>query len=100
MNFLSGDAVPGKRKVNEKTLGVRPEHLTIGGKEAIKFSGTVDLVERLGDIGYAYVTLVSGHAITAEVRGEIGLEPGKKATFSADPRHVHWFDGDGQRLAA
>jgi ABC-type sugar transport system ATPase subunit len=101
MNFLPASAVPGVRKANDRaTLGVRPEHLSIGGEEAITFSGTVDLIERLGDIGYAYVTLDSGHAITAEIRGDTGLTTGKKTALSADARHIHWFDAEGNRLAA
>jgi ABC-type sugar transport system ATPase subunit len=100
MNFLPSDAVPGKHKANEKTLGIRPEHLSIGDKNAIKFTGTVDLIERLGDIGYAYVTLDSGHAIIAEIRGDTGLATGDMTRLSADQRHVHWFDAEGNRLEA
>jgi ABC-type sugar transport system ATPase subunit len=100
MNFLPADAAPkAARRDGAVTIGVRPEHLSVEGKGGIRFTGTVDLVERLGDIGYAYVKLDSGQSVTAEIRGDPGLDAGSRTALSVDPDHIHWFDTDGVALA-
>ena len=85
----SGDAV---------TLGCRPEHMTLGGNGALKLKGTVDIIERLGESGFAHVRLPSGQSIIAEVRGDPGTSSGKATSVSLDAGHLHIFDAQGQRL--
>jgi ABC-type sugar transport system ATPase subunit len=80
------------------TIGIRPEHLKVEERGALKLKGTVDLIERLGETGYAYVTGVSAKPFIAEVRGDIARKPGQSITLSADPEHVHLFDGEGRRI--
>jgi ABC-type sugar transport system ATPase subunit len=80
------------------TIGIRPEHLHVEGAGALKLRGTVDLVERLGETGYAYVTGGDGKPLTAEVRGDISRKPGEVITLSAEARHVHLFDSEGRRV--
>ena len=47
----SGDAV---------TLGCRPEHMTLDSSGALKLQGTIDIIERLGESGFAHVRLACG----------------------------------------
>jgi ABC-type sugar transport system ATPase subunit len=90
---------------DQVTLGLRPEHLkvTTGGNSAgqpgsITLSGAVDLIERLGDIGYAHIRLGdgSGAPLVAEVRGTTPLDVGDTCGISADSEHLHLFDADGR----
>ena len=85
----SGDAV---------TLGCRPEHMTLDSSSALKLKGTIDIIERLGESGFAHVRLPAGQTIIAEVRGDPGTSSGKATSVSLDAGHIHIFDKQGQRL--
>jgi ABC-type sugar transport system ATPase subunit len=85
----SGDAI---------TLGCRPEHMTLGSNGALKLSGTVDIIERLGEAGFAHVRLTTGQSIIAEVRGDPRTSSGNAASIGLDANHLHIFDARGQRL--
>ena len=80
------------------TIGVRPEHLAVEGGGALKLRGNIDLIERLGETGYAHVATAHGSSLIAEVRGDIARRPGEAVVLSADPEHVHLFDGEGIRV--
>jgi multiple sugar transport system ATP-binding protein len=80
------------------TLGCRPEHITLGGGGILKLNGTVDIIERLGESGFAHVRLASGQTIIAEVRGDPGTSSGQTASLTLDPGHLHIFNAEGQRL--
>ena len=116
MNFLSGTVVDGcldlgaagklalptrssARNGDRLTLGVRPEHLRLGGSDGLVLNATVDLIERLGETGFAHLRLATGHMVIAEVRGEPGFRAGDNAILSVDPAQIHVFDADGNRLA-
>ncbi|WP_373505295.1 ABC transporter ATP-binding protein [Aestuariivirga sp.] len=116
MNFLSGTvgdgcldlgaagklALPSRSSVrsgDRLTLGVRPEHLRLGGSGGLVLNATVDLIERLGETGFAHLRLATGHVVIAEVRGEPSFRTGDNAIISLDPEQVHLFGADGNRLA-
>ncbi|MDR3531766.1 MAG: sn-glycerol-3-phosphate ABC transporter ATP-binding protein UgpC, partial [Rhodopila sp.] len=112
MNFLPGrlvndghavqlDAGPlirldGRRGGDAVTLGIRPEHLTLGGEG---LTLTVDLIEPLGS-----ETLVHGRvvgrdddAIVVKIPGAV--MPAESVTVSVQPEHAHIFDGGtGRRI--
>jgi ABC-type sugar transport system ATPase subunit len=89
----------GVKKGHKVTLGVRPEHLDLSDKGDLKLEGRIDIVERLGETGYAHVSTGSGKPIIAEVRGGKTGEPGQAVTLSATLGHTHLFDEAGQRIA-
>jgi ABC-type sugar transport system ATPase subunit len=78
------------------TLGFRPEHCLIG-KSGIP--AKVDLVERLGETGYVHARTTDGSAILAEVKGDPGLSQGDDVKIAPVADHLHFFDGEGVRLA-
>ena len=80
------------------TLGCRPEHMTLGGAGTFRLRGTIDIIERLGESGFAHVRVASGQTVIAEVRGDPGTSSGQAATLSFDADHLHLFNADGQRL--
>ena len=93
-------SIPAACKAGDSvTLGCRPEHMTLGGTGNLAFSGTVDIIERLGETGFAHLRLASGQTIVAEVRGDPGTTTGATASVSLDAGHLHLFGADGTRLA-
>jgi ABC-type sugar transport system ATPase subunit len=80
------------------TLGFRPEHMTLGGTGKFALTGIIDIIERLGESGFAHVRLPSGQTIVAEVRGDPHTSSGQSAKLTFDADNLHIFDAEGQRL--
>ena len=80
------------------TIGVRPEHLSVGAIGAFAAKGSVELVERLGESSYAYVRRGDGQMLIAETRGRQTPIPGETISLGADLSDVHVFDENGRRL--
>ena len=90
--------LPSACKPGDKvTLGCRPEHMTLGGTGMLKLNGTIDLIERLGESGFAHVRLPSGQSLVIEVRGDPGFHSGDAVTISLEAKHLHLFDALGHR---
>ena len=85
----TGDAV---------TLGFRPEHATLGGTGTYVLAGVVDIIERLGESGFAHVRLSSGQTVIAEVRGDPRTSSGQSAKLTFNAGNLHIFNAEGQRL--
>ncbi len=88
-------AKPGDRI----SLGIRPEHMMLDGTSGPRLAATADLIERLGETGYAYLRLASGQTVMTEIRGDPAHTSGDAVTVALDPRHIHLFGETGQRLA-
>ncbi len=116
MNFLSGTVKPGAgldlgadgrldvalgaplAEGEKVTLGIRPEHLKVVAGPGPGLAATVDLVERLGETGFAHLRLAGGQVVIAEIRGETGLRTGDAAHLLPEARHIHLFDQAGRRI--
>ena len=85
-------------KDDKVTLGCRPEHMKIGGDPDLNLRGTVDIIERLGETGFAHVRLTSGQTVIVEVRGDPGIRSGDATSVSLDRDHLHIFDLNGHRV--
>jgi len=122
-----GGAAAGGRSL---VVGVRPEHFEDATLEAVaerpglRFTVTVDVLERLGSDSYAYFTVEGGRARTAELdelahdAGTAGLSSGAEQVVARldaasraregertelwlDTRQLHLFDpGTGRSLDA
>jgi len=91
--------LPAVCKPGDKvTLGCRPEHMTLSGSGKLRLSGAVDIIERLGESGFAHIRLPSGQTVIVEVRGDPKVGNGA-AAISLDAAHLHLFDSGGKRLA-
>ncbi len=84
MNFLA--------RADGHTLGIRPEHITLGPDG---LPARVDVAEHLGSESYLYLTAESGEAITIRAGADTQAKPGDRVHAAFDPRHVHLFDHDG-----
>ena len=90
---------PSAKTGSELTLGIRPEHTRLGGKDGPALSATVDLVERLGETGFVHLRLDTGSMMICEIRGDPGHQIGERVRVALDPANLHIFDARGQRLA-
>jgi ABC-type sugar transport system ATPase subunit len=94
------DAAAGLKESDAISIGIRPEHLSLGGQGPVRIEGVLDLVERLGETGYAYVKLPSGTTATAEVKGDVAAQTGSTVALTAGREQVHVFDAAGQAVRA
>ncbi len=77
------------------TLGIRPEHLTIGTGSSIQVPVRVELVEHLGADVLLHTRLSeAGPLITARLPSGTGLPSGKSLVLSADPDAVRLFSNE------
>jgi multiple sugar transport system ATP-binding protein len=88
----------GRAKPGDKvTVGVRPEHLTIGPREgASELPGDVVLVEHLGEQTLVYVKAPSSaELVTVRVNGISRAKKNEPITLSAPHSSFYLFDADG-----
>ncbi len=108
-SVLLGDwPIPLPREVTslgaEVVIGVRPEHLEVGGPGAGGgFQMEVDVVEELGADAYLYGRIVvSGdavdEAVVARADGRRPPQRGSRVWLHPEPGHVHFFGADGRRI--
>jgi multiple sugar transport system ATP-binding protein len=80
------------------TVGVRPEHVALGGGE---FSIEImpRIIEHLGIHTIVYADLASGEQFTSLFEGDTDASEGKPMRLGWSPSHVHLFDKDGIAVA-
>ncbi|MBV1775319.1 sn-glycerol-3-phosphate ABC transporter ATP-binding protein UgpC [Burkholderiaceae bacterium DAT-1] len=77
------------------TLGVRPEHFTVGG-EGNALKATVSFVELLGGMTHAYCDFVGAEeALTCEFHGRTSVRQGDALTLGFSEAAAYLFDADG-----
>ncbi len=79
-------------------LGVRPEHLTlVEPGDAAAFTGTVRIVEHLGNSTLVYVATPAGELIV-EGEGDLKMKSGEPVGLTLSEAHAHLFRADGVTL--
>jgi len=118
MNLVAGEIVPGEEaarfrctafevalplrfksaRAGAATLGVRPEHVMLGGPGGIELP--VRLVEPLGRDTLIYFDAASQRAFIAvsEGLGRTDIPIGAALALSLAPDRVYLFDADGRRM--
>ncbi|TPM94859.1 sn-glycerol-3-phosphate ABC transporter ATP-binding protein UgpC [Mesorhizobium sp. B2-1-3A] len=95
-------AEPGRLSKGEAvSIGIRPENLRIAeGKVAEPaFTGTVDLVEHLGEVQILYVDLPGvSEKFLVKVDGESSIARSQSVDFTARRRDIHVFDAAGNAI--
>jgi ABC-type sugar transport system ATPase subunit len=89
----AGGLIPGA----DVTVGIRPEHLAIGGDGGWPLA--VEVVEQLGGASYVHGRLPGGERITVAETGQTPLRSGETALATPLPGRVHVFRADGGEAA-
>jgi ABC-type sugar transport system ATPase subunit len=79
------------------TVGVRPEHLTIGDSD-VTASGNVILTEYLGSDLFVHVALPSGKTMLVQAAGNARHRIGDTVTIGMRSADAHFFGADGRRI--
>ncbi|WP_352539840.1 ABC transporter ATP-binding protein [Mesorhizobium sp. M0018] len=93
MNFVDG----AKLGETAKTIGVRPEHLTVDPKSGA-WKGTVVHAEHLGADTNLYLDCEKAGLITVRIFGVYNAEPGATLYATPDPAKTYRFGADGKVL--
>lgn len=80
------------------TVGLRAEHILddLSGSEV--FSGTVNIVEHLGEANFIYLTLQNGQELVVRGNGEKTVHIGETLGVSTRSRAFHVFDAEGRAM--
>jgi multiple sugar transport system ATP-binding protein len=80
------------------TLGVRPEHIELGGKGLGTVKGIVRAAEYLGSETMFYATLADGSDFAVKAGGLASDKAGDTLNLALPPGACHLFDGDGKTI--
>ena len=94
MNFIDG----AKLGETAKTIGVRPEHLTVDANSGV-WKGTVVHAEHLGADTNLYLDCEKAGLITVRIFGVYNAEAGATLFVTPDPAKTYRFGADGKTLA-
>ena len=105
MNFFAAaDVTPdaaatlGRAVTAADMLGMRPEHLTMGGQAVVQ--GRLELVENLGEYALVHLITTTGVEFIAKADKPPAVAKGEMIGFSIHPDRLHIFDaGTGLRRA-
>ena len=93
MNFLQAGPLGGPE---DATLGIRPEHLVVGGSG--RLHGEVTHVEKLGGDTNILVRTQADETLTVRVFGQYDVSVGDAVQLDYDDRRAFLFDVSGARL--
>ncbi|MER9139881.1 ABC transporter ATP-binding protein [Mesorhizobium sp. M0830] len=93
MNFVDG----ARLGETAKTIGVRPEHLTVDPKVGA-WKGTVVHAEHLGADTNLYLDCEKAGLITVRIFGVYDAEPGATLYATPDPAKTYRFGADGKTI--
>jgi ABC-type sugar transport system ATPase subunit len=71
-------------------VGIRPEHILLDVPDGLPI--TIDAVENLGGMAFAYVQTRDGGTLTLQVSADTGFERGSQISIGFDPDKVFLFD--------
>ncbi len=93
MNLITG---PEAQKHGAETIGVRPEHLTVGDGP---WEGTVGLAEHLGSDTFLKVDAGALGTLTVRALGDVALRHGDHIRLAPQEGRIHRFGKDGKALS-
>ena len=106
MNFfapsdLSNKAakILGATRTEDKQSGMRPEHMQVCKAADAVVTGTLELVENLGEVALVHLITETGASFIAKTEKPPKEAKGDAISFTILPELAHYFDKDtGQRL--
>jgi ABC-type sugar transport system ATPase subunit len=93
--FRAAVNVPTSAAGSSATFGVRPEDLELTDGPGL-FTGTVTIVEKLGEVTLLYIDTGLSEPIVAKIDGEARVMRGETVTVTAPMEHLHVFDQNGR----
>ncbi|MDQ6435434.1 ABC transporter ATP-binding protein [Mesorhizobium sp. LHD-90] len=94
MNFVDGARLG---EAQAKTIGVRPEHLSVSATSGA-WKGTVVHAEHLGADTNLYLDCEKAGLVTARIFGVYNAEPGATLYATPDPTKTYRFDAEGRTI--
>ena len=94
MNFIDG----ARLGETAKTVGVRPEHLTVDKKKGA-WKGTVIHAEHLGADTNLYIDTEKAGLLTVRIFGVYNADPGATVYATPEPSKTYRFGSDGKVMA-
>ena len=79
------------------TLGIRPEHIRLGGAGHVGLTGEAIVVEMLGSDTFVHLRTGEHTLVVRDTTGQ-RMRRGETVTVSWAETDCHLFDGDGRRL--
>jgi multiple sugar transport system ATP-binding protein len=95
MNFIPGSHL-AELANGAATIGVRPEHVRVGGGQ---LKSIVRTVENLGAISYAYAALRDETLVTIQLPPEHTISVDQSLSLSIMDGKAYRFDADGKTIA-
>jgi len=95
MNFIDGARL---NEAKAKSVGVRPEHLTVDAGSGT-WKGTVVHAEHLGADTNLYLDTEQAGLLTVRIFGVYDAEPGATLYATPHPEKTYRFDADGRTIA-
>ncbi len=80
------------------TLGIRPEHITIGQKNDGELKGTLRIAEYLGSETMFYASLADGTDLSVKADGLTTAKSGADIKFGVPAAACHLFDSNGNTI--
>jgi multiple sugar transport system ATP-binding protein/alpha-glucoside transport system ATP-binding protein len=81
-----------------KTIGIRPEHVTLATPETADLTGTLSVIEQFGEYALAYVEIGTGELMTVKLDGAPDLQLHQPIHMAIPPQTLHLFDESGRAL--
>ncbi|TIT89911.1 MAG: ABC transporter ATP-binding protein, partial [Mesorhizobium sp.] len=97
MIYVTHDQVGARLGETAKTVGVRPEHLTVDTTSGA-WKGTVVHAEHLGADTNLYLDCEKAGLLTVRIFGVYNAEPGSTLYATPDPAKTYRFGADGRVL--
>ncbi|MDG1803366.1 MAG: sn-glycerol-3-phosphate ABC transporter ATP-binding protein UgpC [Paracoccaceae bacterium] len=106
MNFLDGTSTGAKAEIpalgktvpmpktdkgRAVVMGLRPEHIGVDPKGK---THTVELIESLGGVSYAYLVSETGEKLIVEERGDVRSAEGDNVGLTFENERLYFFDAD------
>ena len=94
MNLIDGAEA---RKHDAKTIGIRPEHITLSS-ESGAWKGKVGVAEHLGSDTFIHIEVDGIGPVTARADGDVVLSHGDPVWLTPDQSRMHRFDQNGKAI--
>jgi len=89
----------GRAVADTEQVGLRPEHLTESKAAGSVVSGTLELIENLGEYALVHLTTESGVSFIAKLDRPPEVKKGTMMHFTASAEQAHYFDTEtGKRV--